>query len=190
MKRKIVSLIAGTLILFIWNAISWMVFPFHSNTLNSIPDNAINAELLRENLTKDGVYHYPGFPKEDTPQAISEMEKRIETGPRITLMVFKRGKTELFSMRSFLGSIAINIVTVLLLYSLIQISRVKTAKSILIMTFFVALIIGFASDFTQMNWYLFPLDYTLLNVLDHLIPFLLVGILFSKYSFKVKLYRN
>lgn len=186
MKRKIVSLIAGTLILFIWNAISWMVLPFHSNTLNSIPDNAINTELLKEHLAKDGVYHYPGFPTEDTPQALKEMEKRIETGPRITLMVFKRGRTELFSMLSFLGSIAINFVTVLLLYSLIQLSRVQTAKTILLMTFFVALIIGFASDLAQMNWYLFPLDYTILNMADHLIPLLSVGILFSKYSFNVR----
>lgn len=187
MKRKIISLIIGTLILFIWNALSWMVLPFHSNTLNSIPDNAINAELLKEHLLKDGVYHYPGFPTEDTPQALKEMENRIETGPRITLMVFKRGKTELFSLLSFLGSVAINFVTVLLLYFLIQISRVHTTKSILLMTLFAALIIGFASDLAQMNWYLFPLEYTILNVLDHLIPFLLVGLLFSKYSFKVKI---
>lgn len=55
MKQKIVSLVAGTLILFVWNALSWMVLPFHSNTLNSIPDIAINTELLKEHLTKDGV---------------------------------------------------------------------------------------------------------------------------------------
>ncbi|KUG24787.1 hypothetical protein ASZ90_005401 [hydrocarbon metagenome] len=186
MKRKIVSLIAGALILFVWNALSWMVLPFHSNTLNSIPDNAINTELLKEHLTKDGVYHYPGFPKDDTPQALKEIENRIETGPRITLMVFKSGKTELFSAVSFLGSIAINFVTVFLLYSLIHLSRVQTTKTILLMTLFVALIIGFASDLAQMNWYLFPLSYTILNMVDHLIPFLLVGILFGKYSFKVK----
>ena len=186
MKRKIVSLIAGTLILFVWSALSWMVLPFHSNTLNSIPDNAINAELLKEHLTKDGVYHYPGFPKDNTPQALKEMENRIETGPRITLMVFKRGKTELFSAVSFLGSVAINFFTVLLLYSLINLSRVQSTKTILLMTFFIALIIGFASDLAQMNWYLFPLDYTIINMVDHLIPFLLIGLLFSKYSFKVK----
>ena len=88
MKRKIVCLIAGTLILFVWNAISWLVLPFHSNTLNSIPDNVINTVLFKELLIKDGVYHYPGFPKEATPIALSEMEKIIETGPRITLMVY------------------------------------------------------------------------------------------------------
>jgi len=186
MKRIIISLIIGTLILFIWNALSWMVLPFHSNSLNSIPDNAINTELLKEHLTKDGVYHYPGFPKDGAPQVINEMENRIKTGPRITLMVFKSGKTELFSAASFLGSILINFVTVLLLYSLIHFSRVQTTKTILLMTLLIALIIGFASDLTQMNWYLFPLEYTVLNMADHSIPFLLVGILFSKYSFKVK----
>lgn len=101
-------------------------------------------------------------------------------------MVFKSGKTELFSAVLFLGSIAINFVTVLLLYSLIHLSRVQTTKTILLMTLFVALIIGFASDLAQMNWYLFPWGYTILNMVDHLIPFLLIGILLSKYSFKVK----
>jgi hypothetical protein len=184
MKRTIVSLVIGTLILFIWSAISWMVLPFHSNTLNAIPDNTLNTEILKENLVKDGVYHYPGFPAENTPQTMKEMEEKVEKGPRITLMVFKRGKTELFSATSFLGSLAINFFTVFLLYLIIRQSKVQTSKSIISISLLAALIIGFASDLSQMNWYMFPLDYTLINMIDHIIPFLLIGLLFSKTRFK------
>lgn len=186
MKRMILTLSAGTLILFLWNAISWMALPFHSKTLNTIPDNALNADLLKEHLPKDGVYHYPGFPLEDSPEALREMENRIETGPRITLMVFKRGKTSLFSLTTLLGSLAINFVTVLLLYLLIQLSKVQTTKSILLMSLLAALIVGFASDMAQMNWYLFPLEYALLNMIDHIIPFLLIGLFFCKYTFTMQ----
>ncbi|MDP2234811.1 MAG: hypothetical protein Q8J88_00130 [Bacteroidales bacterium] len=186
MKRMIITLAAGTFILFLWNAISWMALPFHSKTLNTIPDNALNIDLMKEYLPEDGVYHYPGFPKEDSPEAFKEIEKRIETGPRITLMVFKRGKTTLFSLSSFLGSIAINFVTVLLLYLLMQLAQVQTTKSMLLMSLLVALIVGFASDMAQMNWYLFPLAYTLLNMIDHIMPFILIGLFFSKYTFKLQ----
>ena len=53
------------------------------------------------------------------------------------------------------------------------------------MTLFIALIIGFTSDLAQMNWYLFQLGSTILNMVDHLFPFLLIEILLSKYTFKV-----
>ncbi|MEM9986674.1 MAG: hypothetical protein AAF804_16405, partial [Bacteroidota bacterium] len=50
----------------------------------------------------------------------------------------------------------------------------------------VALLLGLAaslvSDFSLMNWYMFPLDYTLINVMDHLVGFALVAIFFHFFS--------
>ncbi|GEM_PF-4753532 len=41
MKKKITTLTIGTLILFVWNAVSWMVLPFHSNSLKNIPESVV-----------------------------------------------------------------------------------------------------------------------------------------------------
>lgn len=79
----------------------------------------------------------------------------------------------------------LNLSSVLVLLIIVSQIRDKSLKRILLTTTLVGLIIGLASDFPQMNWYMFPLDYTLVNVSDHVISFFLVGLLFSLYTFKM-----
>ena len=102
-KTILISAIIGTLTLFIWNAISWMVLPFHSNTLKNIPEQALNTDLLKQNLQQDGVYHYPGLPENNSPEEWEMIKEKVKRGPRITLMVYKSGETSLFSPQSFLA---------------------------------------------------------------------------------------
>lgn len=90
MKQKLISIVIGALILLIWNALSWMVLPFHSNTLNNIPETSFDSKLLQNSLPKNGVYHYPGLPENDSSESMQAMEAKFKEGPRITLMVFKR----------------------------------------------------------------------------------------------------
>ncbi|WP_347924322.1 hypothetical protein [Pontimicrobium sp. SW4] len=40
-KKVLVSVILGTLLLFLWNVISWMALPFHTKTLKTIPESVI-----------------------------------------------------------------------------------------------------------------------------------------------------
>lgn len=183
-KRKISSIIFGTILLFVWNAISWMVLPFHTNTLNSIPQTALDTALLKNNLPGDGVYHYPGLPQSNTQEALQNLEQSLKQGPRITLMVYKSGPSELFNPLQFVWSLIINLCTVLLLFFLVIQLKRKTLVSILIQCIVVGLLIGVVSDFGQMNWYQFPLDYTLVNVFDRIIPFALLGLLFGLFTFK------
>lgn len=187
MKRKIVTIAIGALILFIWNALSWMALPFHSNTLNNIPETSIDSQLLQESLPKDGVYHYPGLPETQSSESMQAIEKKLKEGPRITLMVFKKGDTELFEAKTFAVSLLLNLLTVTVLFIVVNQMKEKSLKKILLTTTSMGLIIGLASDFPQMNWYMFPLDYTIVNVFDHIISFFLVGLLFSFYTFKMDL---
>lgn len=186
MKRKIITLVLGTLILFIWNAVSWMALPFHSNALHTIPDSAIESETLKSVLQTDGIYHYPGFPEGESTESLEAIEQKLNEGPRITFMAYKAGSTELFDPKNFILNLLFNFLTVLLLLFLIEKQTDKTVKQVLISTLAIGLLIGFASDFPQMNWFMFPLEYTLPNVLDYLIAFTLIGLLFGMYTFKVK----
>jgi MFS-type transporter involved in bile tolerance (Atg22 family) len=185
MKRKIITIAIGALILFIWNALSWMVLPFHSNTLNNIPETSIDSQLLQENLPKDGVYHYPGLPESQSTESMQAIEAKLKEGPRITLMVFKKGGTELFEAKTFAVSLLLNFLTVLVLLTIVNRMEDKSKKSVLFTTILIGLTIGLVSEFPQMNWYMFPLDYTIVNVTDHIISFFLVGLLFSFYTFKI-----
>ena len=182
MKKRTLSIILGTLILFIWNAISWMVLPFHSNTLKNIPESALDARLLQEQLVEDGVYHYPGLP--ESPDQMSSIVDKLKEGPRITLMVYKQGSTELFDPKSFGLNLLFNILSVVILLSVVNKLNDKSLGKIIATTLSIGLIIAFMSDFPQMNWYMFPLEYTLTNVFDYLVSFGLIGLLFGFYTYR------
>ncbi|MCR9251193.1 MAG: hypothetical protein NXI20_12260 [bacterium] len=178
-KRTIISIVIGTVILFVWNAVSWMGLPFHSNTLNTLPESAINKSDMKQSMPESGVYHYPGLP--DANNSISDIEKKLAEGPRITLMVYKNSPTKLADPVSFLGSLIINLITVI--FTFLVVSRF-TPGNVLIGTVMVGVVTILVSDFSQMNWFMFPLDYTIINAIDKLVAFVLLGVLFAKYTFK------
>lgn len=184
MKHRIVTILLGTLLFFVWNAVSWTILPFHSNSLNNISDSAIDAAKLQKALPSDGVYHYPGLPDGNEVKDFSDLEKKLNTGPRITLMVFKKGATKLFDPKTLGLNLLFNFLTVVITFFIVYNIKNKSLKSIVITTSLIGLTIGLVSDLPQMNWYLFPVEYTLINVFDHIISFVLIGILFGLYTFK------
>ncbi len=184
MRRNLTSILVGTLILFVWNALSWMVLPFHGNSLKSIPESAINGARLQENMPEDGVYHFPGFGQDMGATEMQRLEKRLSKGPRITLMVYKAGPTRLFDPATFLTNFLFNLIAVTGLFIITSRLAKKSFSHILTTLLLLALAVSFMSDFPQMNWYLFPLSYTMTNVLDHIISMGLLGLFFYAYSFK------
>lgn len=184
MKRIIVTIVSGTFIFFLWNAISWMVLPFHSSSLHTIPESALETQKLKKEQLEDGIYHYPGLPKDNSSEEIQKTENKLKEGPRITFMAYKRGSTSLFEFKTFGINLLLNLSTVCLILFAIQKLGDKSLKNILMTTSCLALMVGFASDFPQMNWFMFPLDFVLPYVLDYIVSFTLLGLLLALYTFK------
>ena len=184
MKRTVITVVLGTLILFIWNAVSWMVLPFHAQSMQTIPETAINTNTLKEQLTEDGVYHYPGLPENESEAAYQEIEEKLTAGPRITMMVYKSGSTSFFDPMNFVWNLIFNLITVILLMGIVKRLGNHSTRNILWTTIATGLIIGFMSDLPTMNWFMFPLEYTMANILDYLVMMTLLGLLFAKYTYK------
>ena len=183
-KKIILTIVLGTLALFIWNAISWMALPFHTNTLNEMPVEAMDLEVLKNGLPKDGIYHYPGPPETGTAEEMAEIESKLEAGPRITFMMVKRGPTVFFDPASFIKSLLINLLTCMAFIYVLRKIGIKSISQVLTVSVVVALIVSLASDIQLMNWYLFPTDYTMANVVDHVVAFTLMGLI--AYAFRPK----
>ena len=182
--KKIVTIIVGTIILFAWGILSWVILPFHANALNNIPEGAIDTKQLQDLLPHDGVYHYPGLPDNNKPEKWKELERKLSNGPRITLMVYKKGSTEYFDTKSFLLNLLYNFLTVVLLLVITSKVTRKSISNILLISLLIGLLIGFAVDMPEMNWYLFPMGYTLVTIFDHIFSMLLLGLFFGLYTFK------
>ena len=181
-SRVIFTILLGGAIFFAWNAFSWMALPFHSNSLRSLPEGAIQMDSMQSLLPTDGVYHFPGVP--ETAEDRATIEQQLNRGPRITLMVYKSGPTSFWNPMTFVWSLLLNLLTVGLTLLIIARINPKTFKSILGSCLLIGIVIGVMADFGQMNWYLVPLDYTLANVIDRVVPFGLLGVLLGTYTFK------
>ena len=149
-----------------------------------MPETALEYKNLQDSLPGDGVYHYPGYPTNYSDEAASVIENKLKTGPRITMMIYKEGTTELFDPMLYVWGFLINMATVLLLYFILSGFSVYTFKTMMLACLFIGLTIALVSDISLANWYMFPWDYTLANIVDRIVPFLFLGLLFGGYTFK------
>ncbi|MEM9544655.1 MAG: hypothetical protein AAGA77_01710 [Bacteroidota bacterium] len=183
-KKGIITIILGTLILFIWGIISWMVLPFHGNSLNSIPEGAMDTQELKKLMPESGVYHLPGMPADNSEAAMKKVEDQLAEGPRITLMVYKNEPTQLFDPKDFITSLLLNLLTALFTFLLISKLGYKDLKSIMMACLLIALLMAVVADLSVMNWFMFPFDFTFANIIDRIVSFGLLGLLFAFYTFK------
>lgn len=184
MKKQIITVLLATLALFIWNAVSWMALPFHSNTLNTIPESAFDGPLLQQELGKDGIYHYPGLPENGNEEAMASVVEKLKTGPRVPLMVYVNGETSFFDPADFAFSLLFNLLAVVLMVFVVFRIEVKSTQNILTTCLALGLLTGCMSDLPQMNWFLYPLDFTLVNVFDHIMSALLTGLILAGYTYR------
>lgn len=181
--KYITSVLISTIILFLWNAMSWMVLPFRTDNLINIPDNAFQQDSLKKHITIDGVYHYPGIP-DNSAESINTINEKLNSGPRITMMVYKSGPTELFSPIILLYSFVFNLLTAFLSIYILTKLTAKNKLSIIVTSVIIGLIICVAEILPTATWYLFPLDYIIIEIFDTILAFALTGIFFSLYTFK------
>ncbi|MDQ3072337.1 MAG: hypothetical protein M3Q97_03605, partial [Bacteroidota bacterium] len=56
MKRILIATFVGALIVFLIQALSWMVSPIHANSLKSAANSEVLMTQLQSSLVEDGVY--------------------------------------------------------------------------------------------------------------------------------------
>lgn len=183
MKKLVVTVIVSTALITVWNAVSWMVLPFHSSSLKNLPADAAIPGML--NGLEAGVYHYPGLPTQHTAEEISKLEMKLKTGPRMPLMVVYKKPSALFDGGAFLANTlfsALGIATLYLVFSGLHIPQNKVFLYSMLMAGLVAV----TADLPTLTWYKFPAGYVLATLLDRVAFGILAGLVFRYYSFTGK----
>jgi len=111
-------------------------------------------------------------------ESMNQIKSKLKEGPRITLLVYKNGATNVFESTQFIWSFIINLLSVATLLFLFIRLRKSEFKSILITYTLILLLLSLIRDLKQMNWHFFPLDYALSNIMDKLISLGLLVLLF------------
>src|SRR4051812_31624527 len=78
MKKILIASFVGAIILFAWNAISWMVMPSHLHTFQYTPaqDSILNA--LKNSGLSTGAYMVPSVDNRNVTTFDSEYRKKCE----------------------------------------------------------------------------------------------------------------
>lgn len=169
MKAYIKNGILAGLVLFLWGAFSWMVLPWHRATIHNFIDGQAVAAGVSANVIHSGIYL--------TPMGMGSLPEQTKQA-----MVF--ASVHLSGMPSMVPTLIISILTQLIAAILVSYLLSKTKD----LTFYkrlkfvlvFALAAGIVIHVPYWNWFGFDITYTLVEMADLLIGWLLAGLVLAK----------
>ena len=175
------SSLAGGLILFAWQFISWSVLPLRNNVLQNFRDERAVTSMVVENAPESGIYLLPLGRAPGAPNAAeihAAAQQQMQSGP----MVF--ASVRLGPMKPMWLFLSLQLLTQILsalLGSLLLLAmNVATYRRRLLVLLNVALLIGVAGHLPNWNWFSFSAAYTALEMSDLLIGWSLAGLLIAR----------
>jgi hypothetical protein len=173
MKKLLVAALLGTVLLFLWNLISWTVLPLHNMTINDLPTPVINPEVMQETMPSPGVYHFPGFMSGAPMDTVS---RAYQEGPVISILNYQPGDVQVLDPVQFVWSFILNYITVFLTFLLLFWSRIPDFWQRVAFCTIIGLIGGIAGHGALGLWFGFPPFYTFVNVLDLFVGWFIIGL--------------
>lgn len=177
MKSKVLAVLTGTLIAFIWSTVSWMFLPWHSHDLKSFSNGEEVRKVISQNIKESGTYTIPNIEdighKDDKAQA--KWNELSEKGPFAYISIRVEGKR--FSMGEsmliqLLTQVLVSIAAVIILLNLKKTNIWKMAQVCTL-----AITIGAISvQLPHWNWWNFPNITTLVGVLDTAFTWLVASV--------------
>ena len=165
----------GGVVMFVWGAVSYQLLPIGEMGVQSLPNEAVLAPMLKENVPGKGLYFFPAFDdKDQSAEAAAEFEKRIAAGPNGILVINPgagRGMTTTTLGMEF-GS---NVVAAMLCAMLLS----RYCGGVVCRTVAGAAIGGItwlSLSVSYWNWYEFPTDFTIGQGLGEVIGWGLTGL--------------
>jgi len=185
MRTLLQSGLIGGLIVFLWGAVSWMVLPYHAKTLHHFQDEATVQNVLTPNMLASGVYVLPHPEPENAKlpdplarQMAGQRQHLRESGPFMFVVYQPTGTGPMLLLMA--RDLALKILSAILVtWLLLQVGDVSYRRRV----FFVMVVVMTGSilfSLGQWNWWAFPEDYVLLEILDGLAGWFLAGLVMAK----------
>ena len=173
MGRVFIATIIGAVLLFAWGMISWMMLPWHNETLHELKNESEVMALLATQAPDPGMYVFPSPPEDWTD---AEFNERHEKGPVGILNINAGGPVMPPTM--WVGGWAINLLVALVASWLLYLAcpslphYFQRVAFVTILGIFVAI----QADANLWNWMHYPTDYSVVMAADRIVGMFLVGI--------------
>jgi len=170
MKKNILAVALGGVVLFLWGFFSWAVMPWHYTVANEFSSEQAVAQVLKENAPNAGVYYLPFAEQGKKAGETSAFVNVLPNGPEMN-MGKQMGK-------ALLGQMLAAFLVLLLLRSTSGLGYIQRVGFVAL----VGLTVGFVSHFPYWNWFGFSSAYVLVTIVDSLIAWTLAGLVLARFA--------
>ncbi len=181
MARIIIAAIVGGLVVFCWGFVSHTMLPIAEMGMHvdKLPGEASLRSAMTEHLPESGLYFVPGMDpllEGDPTKQWEEAADRMASGPVALMAVRKDGSSGMAKELGFegLANISCAFVAALILWC---IPCAFVCRVLVVMA--LGLFSWMSIDVSYVIWYGFPVEYAAGQLIDHLIGWLLAGLLIA-----------
>jgi hypothetical protein len=173
-RSVIIGGIISAIIAMVWSAASWMMLPFHDQTIQGFANEDAVAESIRQNAKEPGMYNIPW-----NKGNIEEMHQRMARGPVAFMAILPGGRSpEMGSMMggSFLLNLFVGMMATYVMVNTRLTSYIRRAGM-----FKIAAVAGTISAYgSQWTWWGFSLHYAVVEIIDAGFAWGLAGLVVAK----------
>ncbi len=179
MKRIVIATVVGGLVLFMWNAVSWMVLGLHDDAMSGFGDEAAVLPMLKSAAPEAGAYFFPAPPDTMDPasDAWKAFEAQHEAGPVGLMFIHPDGRSVMPPSTFVIGFVTCVlgalIAAVLLWFAAPQLPG-YVGRAVFVAS--LGVLIALMADLTYMNWLYFTMEHTIVMVIDQLAGWILAGL--------------
>lgn len=177
MKKVLIGGLVGGVVLFVWGALAWTVFPMHSSSILAMANEDSVVTPMKTAMNKKAVYMFPGRPMNMADRAAEDawMKKRAQ-GPVGIVIYDPSGSSPMMPLQMGIGLLD-SILTAMLAAWLLSRSTAARSGYFARIAYcgMLGLFISLAVHILNWNWMGYPLDYTTGLVADALIGWVLAG---------------
>jgi hypothetical protein len=172
--KLIIATLLGSLTMFIWGGFSHVAL-FIGIGFTSLPNEAEVKEVLKTNITREGLYFFPGKDvKSTTKEQKVVSEDSFGIGP-VGILGYRPIGGNPFSAGKLITQFLGNVLSVLIAVQVASLIRAGYWKRVLTVTH-VGLLACSAVSSIYWNWYAFPTSFFIAQILDMVIGFFLAGL--------------
>jgi hypothetical protein len=185
-KSLVLGVILGGITAFLWSFISWSFLPWHLKQYRSFQNEDEVSALVSSHAPESGIYLLPmgpsqeGMNSEQKKAAMEIRTEKMQKGPVVFAAVQRAGFGSF--PRVLLTQLLYQILAALLLtWLLLQTSGLSYARRVAFLAI-AGLAASVIADLPYWNWYGFPAVYTVVNLIDYTLTWLLAGLVIAKVT--------
>lgn len=177
MKKVIIATLLSTVLMFVWNALSWIILPVHKESFKYTANQNAVVECLNTNLAEDGMYMVPyADPASPDFNSQSQVVKESSIGKPWAMIVFSKSM-EGMSVPQFLYGILYYLIMSFLGAVILMAAGDKLTSFFqrLWIVMLIPVIVVLDTSLESMNWMGMPFHFEKGNIIDEFVSWFLGG---------------